>query len=130
MIRRTPLKTRSPMKRRLKNVSFEELAYRRFIKLQLCECCGIAPNHGIRVEAAHTGGIAQGKGTGIKTPWKGMIPLCSFCHREASNSYHGLGEAAFCWQNSIDLPAVIARLREAYGAASGACLSTKAWSVL
>jgi hypothetical protein len=54
------------------------------------------------VEAAHTNALGN-RGLGQKASDFSAIPLCSGHHREATDSYHRLGEGNFSHQHAINL---------------------------
>ena len=86
-----------------------DAAYRAWIRGLPCVACGSTEN----VEAAHTG---QDGGMSMKSSDYSCVPLCSDCHRHASNAYHVIGRDAFEQRHSLNLSRITAWLNEIWRA--------------
>jgi len=65
------------------------------------------------IETAHTNVMPRGMRQGASD--YSAIPLCSWHHRDARDSYHRLGERRFAQAHQIHLPELVEALHSRFG---------------
>ncbi len=88
--------------------------YLAWIRTLGCAVCRQPPGRAFPIEAAHTS-VLGGRGMRQKTSDYSTIPLCSWHHRDAGDSYHHLGERQFATAHHLDLPELVQVLHRRYG---------------
>ena len=91
--------------------------YLAWIRTLPCLVCGSMRG----IEASHTGP----HGLGQKSPDSSAIPLCAKHHRTGTDSYHRLGPRKFSQTHSLDIPAIVRRLRDCARRIVASVLSTR-----
>jgi hypothetical protein len=75
--------------------------------------CWRPPGGLVVIEAAHTNTLGP-RGIWQKTSDYSAIPLCSWHHQRAPDSYHHLGEKQFAQAHQIRLPELVQALNSRY----------------
>lgn len=115
VMKRTALKRYTPLRpRSMKNSRRPaESAYLKWVRSLACAVCGGANG---KSEAAHTK-VLGGGGIALKSDHKSAIPLCPWCHRLATDSYHAsTPESRWAAYHDLDLQQLVADLNHQYEA--------------